>query len=405
MAESGAMNLAMKIAGGGYDDFFPYELTLEEGFSRVSRGELTVITKTCRSQKDLASLLERQVSLQINQPIAGGLVTRSRRFHSIITGVASPGVVSGGESSPCYRHIITIESEFALLRSTRLSYPFYRKTPADIIEEILARYRIRGQFAETYFNRSGYSKNLKFDQAGESDLDFIRHVMNLYGISWTFVHGPAPQGIGTAELFFTEGNKFPPPFYEYSDKRKIPGIEQFDFINYNEGGNLWKMDSWRMENTLGVDGMELNASYPEFNYGSKEWRWGDIGPGKRYHSRSSLFHGYEQHTPPAEIDRDLKQILEGQRLALALEKQTWSGGAENILLMPGLVFELGHFYGSKDKGLLGVLVIASHLHVRSLWPKDMASPPVDAETGELVQVEFNAADWGRDSEKRYCRRN
>ncbi|MDR2500727.1 MAG: hypothetical protein LBD37_06580, partial [Treponema sp.] len=38
----------------------------------------------------------------------------------------------------------------------------------------------------------------------------------------------------------------------------------------------------------------------------------------------------------------------------------------------------------------------------ALWPRDLAQAPADAETGEAARVEFSAADWGGDSEKRYC---
>jgi uncharacterized protein involved in type VI secretion and phage assembly len=159
MAESGNTSLSVKIAGGGYDDLFPYELVLEEGFSQVYRAELTLLTTTLHTQKDLTGLLDENISLLISQRISGGTVVRSRFFHGIITGVASPGVVGSGEGGNCYRHIFTIESELARLRWTRLNRPYYRKTPPDIIEEILDKYQNRGQFSDSYVNRSAYSKN------------------------------------------------------------------------------------------------------------------------------------------------------------------------------------------------------------------------------------------------------
>jgi hypothetical protein len=85
-----------------------------------------------------------------------------------------------------------------------------------------------------------------------------------------------------------------------------------------------------------------------------------------------------------------------------LAHENWTGRAENILLLPGLIFELGHFYGSKDNSRITALVTASRLRVRSLWPKDMAAPPQDAETGELAEMSFGAVDWGKDSAKRFC---
>jgi hypothetical protein len=403
MAENGNKALSLKISGGGYDDLFPYELILEEGLSRVYTAELTVLSTTLHTQKDLKDLLDRTLSLVITQRIGGGLVVRSRYLHGIITGVASPGPVSSGEKANCYRHILTIESELTRLRYTRFTHPYYRKTPPDIIEEILDKYQIQRQFADSFVNRSSYSKKLKFDQINASDLDFIYHLMDLYGLSWTCVHGPVSKnGLGNAELHFTEGNRFPPPFYEYSDKRKVPEIAAFDFVNYDEKQNVWKLKDWCMEETIGVDGMEISAAYPEANFGSREWRWGENGPGKRSYSYNSLFHGYEQRTSTGEIDGDIKKILEARRLSVLLDREKWSGRAENIGVMPGLIFELGHVYGSRDSERLTALVKKSRLHVRALWPVDMAALPAGAETGELTEVEFGAADWGKDSEKRFC---
>jgi hypothetical protein len=404
MSEAGKMNLSLKIAGGGFDDFYPYELTLEEGFSRVYRAELTVFTKTGRQQKDLRELLDRNTSVTVLQRLAGGLVSRNRYVHGIITGVASLGVVSRGEGAVCYRYAVTIESELSRLHHTSVNYPYYRKTPPDIIEEILSRYNIQCEFSNEYVERSSFCKNLMFEQSGVSDLDFISRIIDLYGISWHFIHGkPSQNGLGTAELHFSEGNRFPTLFYEYSDNRKIAETELFDFLNYDEKQNIWKMDGWRMESGVGVEGLELNAPYPEVSYGSREWRWGDVEPGKRYHSRNSLFHGYERGTPHEEIDKDIKRMLEAGHIAFTLDRENWTGVTENIVPSPGLILELKHFYGPQDNTAISALVTDSRLHIRSLWPRDLAAPPSGAEPGELAQVEFHATDWGKDSEKRFCR--
>ena len=403
MPEAGNMNLSIKIAGGGYDDFFPYELHLEEGFSRVYRAQLTVFTKTFWEPKDLCELLERNITLGIFQRIAGAQAVRQRYLHGFITAVASLGVVSRGGSVECYRHVITIESSLARLRHTRHTCPYYKKTPVDIIEEILSRYEIPGDFSDKYVDRPSFSENLMFEQVDVSDLGFIHHLMDFYGISWTFVHGKAAEGsLGTAELYFTEGFQYPSPFYEYSDKRKISEVEQFDFLDHNEAKNIWKINSWHMESGIGVEGLELSAPYPQANYGSQEWRWGDVKPGNRYHNYNSLFHGYERTTPHEEIDADIKRIIEVKRIALAIERENWKGSAENIALMPGLVFELKHFQGAKDTTPVSALVTDSRLCIRCLWPRDMAAPPAGKEPDELAQVEFRAIDWGKDSEKRFC---
>jgi hypothetical protein len=403
MAESGHLKLSLKISGGGYEDLFPYELVLEEGFSAVCRAELTALTVQPHPRKELAGLLDRAVTLGVSQGFSGGLATRSRYFHGILTGIASPGTVSSGERSNCYRHILTIESPLARLRHTRHTRPYYRRTPPDIIEEILAQHQIKGQFADSFVDRSSYSKNLKFDQENASDLEFIRHLMDLYGLSWTGAHGPAAQnGLGSAELYFTEGRRFPRPFYGYSDKRKIPDVESFDFVKYDEKRGVWKLGGWRMEETIGVEGMEINAPYPETNRGSREWRWGETGPGKRCHSYNSLFHDYERGIPAAEIDGDLHKILEARRLSLLSARNNWSGRAEHVGIMPGLLFEVGHFYGGADAERFTALARSTRLHARALWPADMAALPEDGETGELAEVAFDAVDWGKDAEKRFC---
>jgi len=402
--ESGTLNLSLKIAGGGFDDFYPYELSLEEGLSRVYRGELSVFTQKRREQKDLRELLEQKATLVISQRLAGGSIVRSRYLHGIITSAADLGVVSRGKGSECYRHIIIIESDLARLRHTSLICPYYRKTPPDIIEEILSHYGIEGKFSSEFINRSSFSKNLMFDQAEVSDLEFISGIMELYGISWNFIHGKTSrENVGTAELYFSEGSRYPQVFYEYSDKRKVPEIEQFDFLDYDEGRNVWKMDKWRMESRIGVEGLEVSAPYPMTNSGSREWSWGGVKPGKRYYNYGSLFHGYIRQTPNDEIDADIKRSIEALKTCFTVDCENWNGGTQTIAVMPGLVLNLRHFRGSGDNGIISAFVTDSTLRFRAKWPKGLAAPPSGEEPTETAQLEFKAMDWGNDSEKRFCR--
>jgi hypothetical protein len=242
-----------------------------------------------------------------------------------------------------------------------------------------------------------------FDQVNVSDFDFIRHIIDMYGLSWVFTHGTvSPGGVGSAELHFTSGERFPAPVYEYSDKRKVPDIEQFAFVNDDDRRNVWRMAGWRMESGIGVDGLEVTAPYPEAGYGSHDWRWGDTAPGKRHHIYSNLFHGYERGTAEAEIDADIKSVIKARRTAFTLAKENWTGRAESILPMPGLLLTLGHFQGAHDSGTITALVTDSHLRIRGVWPPDISAPPPDVETGELVQTGFNVIDWGSESEKRFC---
>jgi hypothetical protein len=85
-----------------------------------------------------------------------------------------------------------------------------------------------------------------------------------------------------------------------------------------------------------------------------------------------------------------------------LEKEEWHGRAESILPMPGLLLTLVNFQGFRDSGTISAMVTDSRLHIRAIWPQDFAAPPPDAETGELIESEFKAVDWGTESEKRFC---
>jgi len=402
MTETGTMSLTLKIAGDGHDDFYPHELTLDEGISRVYRATLTVFTKTARKQKELRELLERRISLVVSQRLAGGVAMRNRYVHGIITGIANLGVVSRGEGAPCFRHVITIENELAKLRHTNLNCPWYGKTPPEIIGEMLSRYGIRGEFSDRYINRNNFTKNLLLEQTATSDLDFIRRIMALYGISWAFIHGKVSRnGLGVAEFYFSEGWRFPHPIYDYSDNREIPEIEYFDFQDFADKQNAWSINDWCMESSMGVDGFEVTAHYPQANHGSREWNWGETGYGKRYHNYGSLFHGYQRETPLEEIDADIKRIIEARRAAFVMAKESCKGETENVMPMPGLILEVGHFYGKGDSGTVPALVTDSKLHVRAKWPRNIVALPIGGEPGEMARVEFTAKLWGKDSEKRF----
>jgi hypothetical protein len=104
--------------------------------------------------------------------------------------------------------------------------------------------------------------------------------------------------------------------------------------------------------------------------------------------------------PETEIDDDVAMILDAHFLAAELIKTRWEGQAENLVLRPGLVFELGHCYGRRDSGAIMGLVTAASLLVRTAWPSDLAAPP-DAEAGEAVTVRAACIDFGRDSAKRF----
>ncbi|MDR1030662.1 MAG: phage late control D family protein [Treponema sp.] len=395
--------LALYLAGGVCGDLYPWDLVLEEGFSRLYRGELTVLSEKKHTMGELSDLLDKGISLIITQTLADAKTRRIRCLHGIVTEVRNAGVFSNGKIKDSYSYVFVIEPELARLRFTRLSAPYYRVNPVDIFEALLDKYGLSANIDGQYCSRSKYGKNLLFDQTEASDLDFLKRIAGLYGISFTFVH-PQTQAkaLSSALLYFSDGKQFPLSDIEYSDgrKEKQSGLK-FDFLSAAEGQNIWKMESWTMTQTIGVDGFKLSTSYPNANYGSDQWKWGNTEKGSRYLHYHRFFHGYERRTETTEVDEDIRLILEAQCRTAAQAKARWTFGAANLALRPGLILELRHFYGMKDRDCIMALVTGTKLHHRVRWPVDLAVRMEDS-GGELSEVQGDCMDWGSTAEKRFC---
>jgi uncharacterized protein involved in type VI secretion and phage assembly len=383
-------------------DFYPYDLVLEEGFSKLYKAELTVLSGKLHTYEELSELVDQGISLAISQKLKNGKILRTRYLHGILTGLTSNGVFGSSSTQDCYSYILTIEPELARLRYTRSSQPFYRMTPVDVVEQILAKHGLQAQVSSTYLSRQRFSKKLMFDQSGVSDLEFMLGILDLYGLSFTFLHQQAGvNGLGKAELVLSWGDTFPVSDLDYSDKRKIPGVLQFDFLTSQEDRDIWRMDTWHITSAIGVEGVELTASYPNANYGSDQWRQGRISKGGRCLSFNRMFHGYERDTETTEIDEDIKLILDARYRALQLAKSRWTGDAVNVGLQPGRVLELAHFYGMRDKRLITAQVTGTHLHCRTVWPQDLGRSPEGL--GEILELRCDCMNYGSDvQDKRYC---
>ncbi|MDR3170103.1 MAG: phage late control D family protein [Treponema sp.] len=404
MPENANTMLQVRLAGGEYGDFYPYNLVLEEGFSRLYKGELTVFTGKLHTHEALSELVDQGISLVISQKLGDGRTLRTRYLHGIITGITGSGVFGAGDQQDCYSYILTIEPELARLRYTRSSQPFYRMTPVDVVEQILAKHGLQAQVSGDYLNRQRFSKKLMFDQSGVSDLEFMLGILDLYGLSFTFLHQRVGKtGLGKVELVLSWGDTFPVPDLDYSDKRKIPDVTQFDFLISNEVQEIWKMDTWHITETMGVDGVELTAPYPNANYGSDQWRQGVTSKGSRYFNFNRMFHGYERDTENAEVDADIKLILDARYRALQLAKSKWTGEALNVALQPGRILELVHFYGMRDKRIITAQVTGVRLHCRMAWPQDLAVSPEGRDLGETLEVRCECMNYGSGvQDKRYC---
>jgi hypothetical protein len=404
-----ANSLTLHVARGGESnekikdaDLYPWDLVLEEGFSRLYRGELTVLSKTNYSLGDLSGLLDKGVSLTITQKLGDGQTTRTRYLHGILTAVKHAGVFSNGRG-----YVFVIEPRLARLKFTRFTAPYYRKTPYEIFNAILGYYNLTCNTTQ-YIGSATFSDKLMFDQSGASDFDFIKGIAGLYGISFTFEH---PEVSGTVplveeKLYFSGGTSFPLSPIVYTGKTiTVSSPEEFRFLQAEEENNIWKMDSWDMTAAIGFDGFMLNASYPNGTPGLTDWKRGETEPGadaearSRYIIQNYLFHGYAQDATATAINDDIDLILDAKQCAAELGKSSWKGGAENLCLRPGLRLELSGFYDSDqdDEGIIKALVTGSRLHHRALWPESLNTPP-EGYGGEITEVTCKCMD----SEQRFC---
>jgi uncharacterized protein involved in type VI secretion and phage assembly len=394
---------ALRLAGGGFDDFYPYQLDLEEGLSRLFTGTLSILSDKPHTHEELLPLLDKGVTLLIRQKLLDGTVFRTRYLHGIVREVTGRGVLGGANKLECFGFSLTIESELARLRYTKSSRPYYHLTPADLIQQILDRHHIEAQFPGDLLKRNEYSQKLMFEQSRLADWDFLSSVLSMYGISWTLRH-PRVKGdsLGKSELIFSEGKSaFPVSDIDYSDKRETGDKEQFDYRTFDERTNLWKMNSWQEGASIGVDGIELSALYPNANHGSSQWHVGETGDGKRFYNYNRQFHGYGQEAGAKEIDDDVMRILNARYRALQIAKNDWRGTAANLCLVPGRIFDLAHFYGMKSKEVISAMTMATRLRCRTPLPREWDMPLGDGQD-ELISVEAVCMDHGKNAEKRFC---
>ena len=394
--------LEMYLAGGKFTDLYPWELTVEEWFSRLYTGRLTALSGQKHTAEELSVLVDKGVSIIIREKLLDMKTGRTRYFCGIVTAVSCEGVFCGATKADCYTYTFVIEPEIARLKYTRLSEPYYKMNPADIFEKILRKYGITAIITENYLKRGQYSRNLMFDQSSTPDYNFIDAIARLYGISLVLTHPAVPSGaLGAAEVYFSTGEKFPVSALAYSDKRNEPDPLQFDFLSADEKRNVWRMDKFSVTPGIGVDGFKVNAMYPDSNYGSDNWQQGRTGPGSRHIVYSRLFHGYDVSAGTGEIDADIALILTAMTRAAEQGKRLLKGAAANIALRPGVALELRHFYGQRDDTVNTILVTGITLRRRALWPSNLAVWAEDA-GGEITEVEFEGIDWGRDAVKRFC---
>ncbi|GHU39420.1 hypothetical protein FACS1894190_03950 [Spirochaetia bacterium] len=393
--------------------FNPLKLIIEEGISTNYEGRLTVWTdKVCKQDK-LKELLDTSISISITQEIDGAefftdVPTQKRFFHGIITHVKSSGPIVVTNSISYFLYEIIIESVLAPLKYTRKTKDYKATLPNKIIESILTYYNINADF--TFFT----SKETPITILGQfdcSDYSFIQSLLSMYGISFAWTHPDInDENSQIAGLLFNNGSSFPAPILTYTGDIEGPldDVYEFDCLastyDREEETSVWKMDAWTMENSIGVDRMELTSFYPIGNKALKTWIADRSEATKtRFFQYARMFHGYLPNATTEKIDADIKAILDTRKVITDGQKIKWKGQTSNLCIIPGANFRLKNYYGADDDNLISGLVTKSTLTANAPWPTStLGSPPGGINGAASVLINFSAVDWGNESNKRYC---
>lgn len=396
--------LSIRFPENRFADFYLYDLTLTEGISELYRAEAIILSDTLHTYEQLAEALSLKATLTITQRLDDAKTTRTRYFSGIVTAISHAGVFYSSDKQDCFCYRLTIEPEMSRLRHVVRKVSYTRKTPLDVIAEMLSEYGIVPNFSEEFISRRPFNAFCIYNQETEADYRFLKRLLGLYGLSFMFRHKKAPAGApGETELYFSAGELFPDGAdIFYSDGRALPSVSDFDFRSSDEARNLWKLDRWTMENKTGFDGVLLQESYPNANVGSGGWKAGKTNPGDRRRIYTKHFHSYVREIPKEMVDADVGLILSAQLRAFEIRREIGRGAAENILLTPGRLIRIRHFYGPRDAGVLQAMVTKSTLHCRSKWPQSFAvSPEMKAEQ-EKIEAVFETMNYGPQAVKRFC---
>ena len=273
--------LSIRFPQNRFADFYLYDLTLTEGISELYRADAVILSDTLHTYEQLAEALSLKATISVTQRLNDSKTTRTRYFSGIVTEISHAGIFYGSNKQDCFCYRLTIEPEMSRLRHVVRKVAYTRKTPLDVITEMLSEYGIVPNFSEEFISRRPFNTFCIYNQETEPDERFLKRLLSLYGLSFTFRHKKAPaDGSGETELYFSAGELFPDGTdISYSDGRALPPVSDFDFRSSDEARNLWKLDRWTMENKTGFDGVLLHESYPNANVGSGAWKAGKTNPG------------------------------------------------------------------------------------------------------------------------------
>lgn len=396
--------LNIKFAGGKFDDFYVYDVMMKETISDLYEAEVLVLSDKAYTYEQLAEALSLNVTLSITQRLSKPTQKRTRWFNGIVTGIEHLGVFYASDKKDCFSYRVRIEPPMAKLKHITRKAAYNRKTPVDVLTDIVSAQGLRANFSEDFISRRLFNTFGIYEQDEESDYDFMKRLTSMYGLSFSFRHmKAASNGLADTEVYFSAGERFPDwADVVYSDGRSIPAVSQFDFFTENVDRNIWKMENWYMKRQDGYDGVMLQETYPNSNVGSYDWKVGKTEDKDKRRVYTSHFHGYARDVDKKSVDDDVALILKAKYAAFQLDKDVWTGKSENLLLMPCRMFTLAHFYSMKNETVISAMVTQSQTHCRAKWPATLAVAPYADRNEEIIEVSFSAMNYGAQSDKRFC---
>ena len=396
--------LNIKFAGGKFDDFYVYDVVMNEAISDLYEADVLVLSDKAYTYEQLSEALLLNVTLSITQRLSKATQKRTRWFSGIVTAIEHLGVFYASDKADCFSYRIKIEPALAKLRHVTRKAAYNRKTPVDVLSEIISGQGLKANISEEFVPRRPFNSFGIYEQDEESDYDFMKRLTSMYGLSFSFRHlKAASNGLADTELYFSAGERFPDwAEVVYSDKRSVPSVSQFDFRTENSANNLWKLDNWSMKRQDGYDGVMLQETYPNSNVGSYDWKVGKTDDKDKRRVYTSHFHGYTRDVDKKSVDDDVALILKAKYAAFQLEKDVWTGKGDNLLLMPCRMFSLTHFYGMKNGAAVSAMVTQTQTHCRAKWPATLAVSPDVNGNEEITEVAFSAMNYGGQSDKRFC---
>ncbi|MGN1080047.1 MAG: contractile injection system protein, VgrG/Pvc8 family [Alphaproteobacteria bacterium] len=396
--------LNIKFPGGKFDDFYVYDIVMKEEISELYEAEVLVLSDKAYTFEQLSEALQLNVTVSITQRLSKASKKRTRCFSGIVTAVEHLGVFYASDKKDCFSYRLRIEPALSKLTHITRKASYNRKTPIDVLSEVIAGQGLRANFSEDFISRRPFNSFGVFDQDEESDYAFMKRLTSMYGLSFSFKHlKTASNGLADVDLFFSAGERYPDwAEIVYSDGRSVPPVSQFDFRTENEAENIWRLDHWVMKKQDGYDGVMLQETYPNSNVGSYDWKVGKTENLNKRRVYTAHFHGYTRDVDKKSVDDDVSLILKAKYCSFQLEKDVWTGNGDNLLLTPCRMFSLAHFYGMKNTAMVSAMVTKARTHCRAKWPAVLAVAPDMGDNQEIIDISFNAMNFGTQSDKRFC---